>query len=301
MDAQHGARRFGTACVSDEQERVRHMRSNELAKLAGVTTRTLRHYHAIGLLEEPPRSANGYRDYDAAALLRVLRIRQLASLGFHLDQVAGMLDELDAERGADAVCAAPHDGPRADELLAELDVALESRIEDLRRQRALIARLRAHDLAADFPERAAGALAAMDRLARLSDVPGFMNVAFSDADRLAMGIAAHLYTEEELAEIERVFTAIVERGMVGEYRRVSVLVNDLPADADEPARSEAVAACLGFLEQLSDCFAPGNWLREDKDYELLLDRTASAAFNGAQIDVSNRVFEEFARRMEARA
>ncbi|WP_270479843.1 MerR family DNA-binding transcriptional regulator [Collinsella tanakaei] len=51
------------------------MKSNELAKLAGVTVRTLRHYHAIGLLDEPPRQANGYRDYRPEDLLRVLRIR----------------------------------------------------------------------------------------------------------------------------------------------------------------------------------------------------------------------------------
>ena len=41
------------------------MRSNEVAKLAGVTVRTLRHYHQLGLLAEPERSENGYRDYAA--------------------------------------------------------------------------------------------------------------------------------------------------------------------------------------------------------------------------------------------
>lgn len=41
------------------------MRSNELAKLAGVTVRTLRHYHAIGLMAEPSRAENGYREYEA--------------------------------------------------------------------------------------------------------------------------------------------------------------------------------------------------------------------------------------------
>ena len=94
------------------------MKSNELAKLAGVTVRTLRHYHAIGLLDEPPRQANGYRDYRPEDLLRVLRIRQLASLGFPLDQVAGMLDELDAER-SQREPRLPADQPTADDILAE--------------------------------------------------------------------------------------------------------------------------------------------------------------------------------------
>lgn len=39
------------------------MRIGEFAELVGVTTRTVRHYHHIGLLPEPDRSANGYRIY----------------------------------------------------------------------------------------------------------------------------------------------------------------------------------------------------------------------------------------------
>lgn len=269
------------------------MRSNELAKLAGVTVRTLRHYHAIGLLDEPPRQANGYRDYRPEDLLRVLRIRQLASLGFPLEQVSGMLDELDAERSQRE--RGPADQPTADDILADLDAALREQIEHLQRQRALIAHLRTQNLAADFPERAAGALTAMDRLARAADEPGFMGLALSDADQLAMGIAAHLYSEGELAEIERVFNAIVDRDYVDEYRKISRAVNALPADAPAPQRRAAVDACVGFLAKLIDCFDPQNWLRADKDYELLLDRTASESFNSAQIDVSEQIFGEFAR------
>lgn len=294
------------------------MKSNELAKLAGVTVRTLRHYHSIGLLDEPPRQANGYRDYRPEDLLRVLRIRQLASLGFPLDQVAGMLDELDAERSQQGPHPAQHpvpqQGPRpapqqgphpvphpaasqptADDILADLDAALQKQIEHLQRQRAVIAHLRTQNLAADFPERAAGALAAMDRLASAADEPGFMGLALSDADQLAMGIAAHLYSEGELTEIERVFNAVVDRGYVDEYRDISRVVNALPADAPAPQRQAAVESCVGFLSKLIDCFDPQNWLRADKDYEVLLDRTASESFNSAQIDVSEQIFGEFAR------
>lgn len=274
------------------------MKSNELAKLAGVTVRTLRHYHSIGLLDEPPRQANGYRDYRPEDLLRVLRIRQLASLGFPLDQVAGMLDELDAERSQQGPHPVPHPAasqPTADDILADLDAALQKQIEHLQRQRAVIARLRTQNLAADFPERAAGALAAMDRLASAADEPGFMGLALSDADQLAMGIAAHLYSEGELTEIERVFNAVVDRGYVDEYRDISRMVNALPADAPASQRQAAVESCVGFLSKLIDCFDPQNWLRADKDYEVLLDRTASESFNGAQIDVSEQIFGEFAR------
>ena len=50
------------------------MLSSELAELAGVTVRTLRHYHQIGLLPEPPRSTGGYRRYNVSDLVRLLRI-----------------------------------------------------------------------------------------------------------------------------------------------------------------------------------------------------------------------------------
>ena len=72
------------------------MHSNEVAKLAGVTVRTLRHYHQLGLLPEPPRQANGYRDYSPADVARVLRIKRLASLGFSLEDIGGMLNDMDA-------------------------------------------------------------------------------------------------------------------------------------------------------------------------------------------------------------
>lgn len=50
------------------------MKSSELARMAGVSVRTLRHYHAIGLLPEPPRGENGYRDYEPTHLLRLLSL-----------------------------------------------------------------------------------------------------------------------------------------------------------------------------------------------------------------------------------
>lgn len=68
------------------------MKSSEIAKLAGVSVRTLRHYHAIGLLPEPPRGENGYRDYSAGDLARLLRIKRLASLGFPLARIGDVLD-----------------------------------------------------------------------------------------------------------------------------------------------------------------------------------------------------------------
>ena len=67
------------------------MRSREIAGAAGVTVKTLRHYHRIGLLPEPPRSENGYRDYRGEDLVLLLRIRGRADLGVPLGGISQMI------------------------------------------------------------------------------------------------------------------------------------------------------------------------------------------------------------------
>ena len=64
----------------------------QLASYAGVTIATVRHYHKVGLLPEPPRDHSGYRSYDAEAVVRLIRIRVLASAGVPLAMVEGLLD-----------------------------------------------------------------------------------------------------------------------------------------------------------------------------------------------------------------
>ena len=60
---------------------------SRLATYAGVTVRAVRHYHQIGLLPEPERTYSGYRTYDAAAVVRLIRIRTLADAGVPLARV----------------------------------------------------------------------------------------------------------------------------------------------------------------------------------------------------------------------
>jgi DNA-binding transcriptional MerR regulator len=69
------------------------MHSKEIAGLAGVSIRTLRHYHQIGLLPEPPRTDNGYRIYGLPHLIRLLRIVRLTALGISLSQIPTLLDD----------------------------------------------------------------------------------------------------------------------------------------------------------------------------------------------------------------
>ncbi|KHL03279.1 MerR family transcriptional regulator [Sinomonas humi] len=63
----------------------------EVAKLAGTTSRTLRHYGAVGLLEPSRVGHNGYRYYDEESLVRLQRILLLRELGLSLAAVAEVL------------------------------------------------------------------------------------------------------------------------------------------------------------------------------------------------------------------
>ncbi|RVW00106.1 MerR family transcriptional regulator [Rhodococcus spongiicola] len=64
----------------------------QLARAAGTTSRALRHYDGIGLLEPSRIGANGYRYYDQAALVRLQRILLLRELGLGLTAIAAVLD-----------------------------------------------------------------------------------------------------------------------------------------------------------------------------------------------------------------
>ena len=67
------------------------LNSGELAKAAGVSTDTLRHYERKGVLARPQRGRNGYRQYPASALDRVRLVRKALAVGFTLDELAGIL------------------------------------------------------------------------------------------------------------------------------------------------------------------------------------------------------------------
>lgn len=59
----------------------------QLAAYIGVTAKTIRVYHAKGLLPEPPRDASGYRRYSAADAIELIKIRTLAEAGVPLARI----------------------------------------------------------------------------------------------------------------------------------------------------------------------------------------------------------------------
>ena len=65
----------------------------EIARMAGTTSRTLRHYGEIGLLAPSRVGQNGYRYYDRDALVRLQRILLLRDLGLGLPAIGRVLEE----------------------------------------------------------------------------------------------------------------------------------------------------------------------------------------------------------------
>ncbi len=117
----------------------------EIARLAGTTSRTLRHYDAIGLLPATRIAANGYRHYDARALVRLQRILLLRELGLGLPQIADLLagssDDGTDDREREASARHTHRALRRDEQnrLARRSAAVESTIATLRGGEELMA------------------------------------------------------------------------------------------------------------------------------------------------------------------
>jgi DNA-binding transcriptional MerR regulator len=67
----------------------------EVARLAGTTSRTLRHYDDVGLLPPSRIGSNGYRYYDDHALVRLQRILLLRQLGLGVSTIAEVIDRAD--------------------------------------------------------------------------------------------------------------------------------------------------------------------------------------------------------------
>ena len=103
---------------------------SQLAAYAGVTVRAVRHYHARGLLAEPERDHSGYRSYDAAAVVELIKIRTLAEAGVPLARVRELLVADEAEFAA---------------AVEQIDRRLRAEIRDRQRHRQRIAQLAAGD------------------------------------------------------------------------------------------------------------------------------------------------------------
>lgn len=152
------------------------MRIGQLAEVAGTTTRTVRHYHHLGLLNEPDRRANGYRDYTVSDAVRLMRIRWLATSGVPLGSVAAILAE---ERSSED----------------DRDVAADLRalIVAIEKEQAVLTRRRA---------RLTAMLAEADRGNPISALPVGLATALSDAidNAPSVEVGSALQRDRDLVE-----------------------------------------------------------------------------------------------------
>ncbi|MFI9411503.1 MerR family transcriptional regulator [Nocardia gamkensis] len=98
----------------------------QAAAFVGITVKTVRHYHKLGLVPEPDRDSSGFRRYGSAELLRLVQVRTLAAAGVALAEIGSMLD-------ADATSFAT--------ALADAEQQLTARIEELTARREMLHRL----------------------------------------------------------------------------------------------------------------------------------------------------------------
>lgn len=232
--------------------------TREIAELAGTSLRAVRHYHQVGLLDEPERRTNGYKQYSVAHLVRLVRIKRLTDLGFSLPQIAAMGDTDDH----------PEDALRA------LDAELAATIERLQRARVELGLILANSAPTDLPPE----FVPPDTVAKLSD-----------ADRSLVVVLTRVLGPQGL----QVYADLLENAP--DEPSVAVF-DDLPADADDTTRQDIAerlvpyiraiyAAHPGLTESRTD--APGG--------ARFADQTIAAAmsdlYNAAQLDVLRRANE----------
>lgn len=106
----------------------------DAAAFVGITPRTIRHYHQVGLLPERERGGDGRRRYGYEEIIRLLWVRRMADAGIALEDIR------------DAFAGAAPDGPgdedEVDDVLARLEDTLAAQEAELQRKRTAVQRMR---------------------------------------------------------------------------------------------------------------------------------------------------------------
>ncbi|NNG37483.1 MerR family transcriptional regulator [Nakamurella aerolata] len=192
--------------MTNTDRRLTGWSTSEVARLAGVSLRTVRYYHEVGLLAEPERRTNGYKAYGALHLIRLLRIRRLTEIGFTLAQIR----ELDSK------------GPQADALFRSLDAQLSERIEQLEQIRRDLQQVLSNEVHRGMP-------------------PGFADVetaaTLTDTDKATLFVLSRLLPEHRQRRLREWLSTAVDSDADADFER-------LPADAGEAERAELAVRML---------------------------------------------------------
>ncbi|GAA2235877.1 MerR family transcriptional regulator [Streptomyces nogalater] len=241
------------------------MRIGELAAAVGVTTRTVRHYHHLGLLPEPARRANGYRHYGLRHAVVLARIRRLTELGLALTEVRDVLAD---DAGKDLA-----------EVLTELDEDLARQEAAIReRRRRLRALLEAGEPSADGPV-SPGLAAVLDAL----PADGSPMAAKDREILVLLDTGAAPEGREQLSAVLRGF--LDDPDTVARVREAYALLDALdgvdPGDPRVERTARALAACV-----------PGGFPTEGQfDLDNAVLRALYADFAPAQAEAVRRMLE----------
>ena len=126
------------------------------ARAAGVGVETIRFYERRGLIAQPRKPANGFREYDADSVARIRIIRQAQELGFSLREIEELLS-LRADPNADCAEVRAQATTKRDEV--------EQKIAHLERIRAALDML----IAACPGKGAVTACSILDALTQMAD------------------------------------------------------------------------------------------------------------------------------------
>lgn len=122
---------------------VKGLRRIDVARATGCNLETVRYYEKVGILHEPPRSANGYRVYDESHVARLRFVMRARKLGFPLEEVRSLLGLGD---GGAATCAEVRE-------IAEAHLeTVRERIADLRRIEQVLSETVSKCSGRDVPE-----------------------------------------------------------------------------------------------------------------------------------------------------
>lgn len=97
------------------------MKIHELSKQSGIHLETIRYYEKMGLMPEPKRLANGYRDYDEASLKQLKFIKTFRALDFSLAEIK-FFNEMKTQQSQHC---------EVDSMLAKHLVSVEEKIAEL--------------------------------------------------------------------------------------------------------------------------------------------------------------------------
>jgi DNA-binding transcriptional MerR regulator len=120
--------------MPETQERL--LRIQEVAAETGLTTRAIRYYQEVGLLEPAARSDGAYRLFDASDLERLRFIKELRDdAGFSLAQIGQLLEDDAARERNRERFRTTHDPDERRALVLDAQTRVDGQIATLRGKR----------------------------------------------------------------------------------------------------------------------------------------------------------------------